>query len=73
MAEVRWIVFTPVASLSASLSPLSSVLFASVAEVASLLCANSALIQKLFYAVKRTRDRQRGVEGGQELGGNGVG
>lgn len=55
-------------ALSVSVPP-SSVLLASVAEVASLLCANSALIQKLFYAVKRTRDRQRGVEGEQELGG----
>lgn len=43
--------------------------FASVAWVASLLCVNSALIQKLFYAVKRTCDRQRGVEGGEECGG----
>lgn len=42
--------------------------FASVAGVASLLCVNSALIQKLFYAVKRTCDRQRGVEGGEEWG-----
>lgn len=49
----------------------SSVLFAGVAGVASLLCVNSALIQKLFYAVKGTCDRQRGVEGGEEWGGRG--
>ena len=46
----------------------SSVSFASVAGVASLLCANSALIQKLFYAVKGTCDRQRGVEGRRGVG-----
>lgn len=33
------------------------------AEVASLLCANSALIQELFYAVKGTCDREK--EGGR--------
>lgn len=47
----------------------SSVSSASVAGVALLLCANSALIQKLFYAVKRTCDRQRGGgRGGKEWG-----
>lgn len=53
-----------------SRSPLVplSVSFASVAGVALLLCANSALIQKLFYAVKRTCDRQRG---GWGVGGGG--
>jgi len=37
------------------------------AEVASLLCANSALIQELFYAVKGTCDREKeGERGGVE-------
>lgn len=54
-------------SVSVPLVPLLCC-FASVAGVASLLCVNSALIQKLFYAVKRTCDRQRGVEGGEEWG-----
>lgn len=44
----------------------SSVPSASVAGVALLLCANSALIQKLFYAVKRTCDR--GSEGREGIG-----
>lgn len=45
---------------------------ASVAGVALLLCANSALIQKLFYAVNRTCDRQRGgKERSGEKGGGG--
>lgn len=48
----------------------SSVSFASVAGVALLLCANSALIQKLFYAVKGTCDRQSGG-GGEERRGEG--
>lgn len=37
-----------------------------------MLCVNSALIQKLFYAVKRTCDRQRGGEG-EEWGRTGEG
>ena len=68
MAGARSSVFTPSLRTLRLGPPLSSVLFASVAGVASLLCVNSALIQKLFYAVKRTRDRQRGVEGGEEGG-----
>lgn len=56
--------------MSVSVPPrASSESLASVAGVASLLCANSALIQKLFYAVKRTCDGQRGVEGGEGRGG----
>ena len=35
-------------------------LFATPAEAASLLCANSRLIQELFYAVKRTCDKEEG-------------
>lgn len=60
-------------SRSLSRSPCAaSQLFGSVAGVASLLCVNSALIQKLFYAVKRTCDKWKGVEGGEarEGGGN---
>lgn len=51
----------------------SSASFASAAGVAWLLCANSVLIQKLFYAVKRTCDRQRkgGWWGWGEGGGEG--
>lgn len=50
----------------------SSVPSASVAGVALLLCANSALIQKLFYAVNRTCDREReGWEGSGRGGGRG--
>lgn len=47
----------------------SSVPSASVAGVALLLCANSALIQKLFYAVNRTCDREREVGGQRGVGG----
>lgn len=46
----------------------SSVSFASVAGVALVLCANAALIQKLFYAVKGTCDRQSGGGGGGGAG-----
>lgn len=46
----------------------SSLSLASVSRVAGLLAANSALIQKLFYAVKRTCDKQGGGgEGGQRF------
>lgn len=67
--------FSEVAFVRVSRSPLVplSVSFASVAGVALLLCANSALIQKLFYAVKRTCDRQRGRWGSVEGGGGGGG
>lgn len=44
----------------------SSLSLASVSGVAVLLAANSALIQKLFYAVKRACDKQ----GGWGVGGN---
>lgn len=37
---------------------LSIPLFPTVAEVASLLCINSPLIQELFYAVKGTCDKE---------------
>lgn len=49
-------------------SSASSLLFGSVVGVASPLCVNSALIQELFYAVKRTCDKQKGVEGGVGVG-----
>lgn len=60
-------------SASVPLAPLLCP-FASVAGVALPLCANSALIQKLFYAVNRTCDRQRGgKERSGEEGGVGWG
>lgn len=51
--------------VSARLRPprASSLSLASVSRVAVLLPANSALIQKLFYAVKRTCDKQGGGKG----------
>lgn len=49
-------------TLSVAVPPLPlQVLFGNVAGVASPLCVNSALIQKLFYAVNRACDRQRGT------------
>lgn len=64
---VRSSVFTPSRhSLCLRPSYASSGLFWSAAGVASLLCVNSALSRNFFYAVKRTCDRQRGVEGGEE-------
>lgn len=65
-------VFAPTSCLSAPsasaplLSASPALLCTSVAGVASPLCVNSALIQKLFYAVKRTCDRQREGEEARE-------
>lgn len=66
--RIAWVSSPRRGALSASGPQLLPLLccFAGVAWVASLLCVNSALIQKLFYAVKRTCDRRRGVEGGEE-------
>lgn len=45
----------------------SSLPLASVSRVAALLAANSALIHKLFYAVKRACDKQGEGGGGDNF------